>query len=258
MGKGSGWGSKVQGQESLLVVFQPLDFLGNLCAESMRLSSVTQESLGSLAGHGICLTFSRQKSHLPSPQGNQVREVGRVYPPNTPNIHFADSMLKSKVQNSHGCGCVTRVMTILQRESKLPEYLSMLSSNSFVYEILGVTTEEVLVHGPMADFQQERAPSKASHEMSGPGRRLHISKTQLVLCLEWQHGGEEPPQLSFGLPANSLEQSTAVLHLHFSLCSERVDLCPPPHACSPEKPLWAAMSLTADGAGELALSPTEP
>lgn len=61
-----------------------------------------------------------------------------MYPPtHTPNIHFADNMLKSKVQNSHGCGRVTRVMTILQRESKLPEYLSMLSSNSFVYEILG-------------------------------------------------------------------------------------------------------------------------
>lgn len=69
-----------------------------------------------------------------------MRKVGESVPLDTQKQHTLcrNKLLKSKVQNSHGgCGCVTSVTTILQKKSKLPEYLSMLCSNSFVNEILG-------------------------------------------------------------------------------------------------------------------------
>lgn len=70
-------------------------------------------------------------------------------------------------------------------------------------------TEIVLGQEPIAEFSARKGPLEASHEMLGSGGRLHSSKRQLVLRLVWQPGGDQPPQISFRPPADSLVQSPA-------------------------------------------------
>lgn len=84
-----------------------------------------------------------------------------------------------------------------------------------------VTTKMVLGQGPTAEFSARKGPTRAFARDVRPWGEV----SQLQDPARSLPCGEEPPQQSFWLPADSLEQSPASLHLQFPLCSETVYFC---------------------------------
>lgn len=161
-----------------LLLLQPLDPFGDFYHEHItgkKLPMATQESPAPLQGTECILhqASPQLKSQSPNPQdtlgAHQEGEGGG-------HSHFADELLRPRVQLSHSAGGDT------VEGPQLPEHLSRPPPATSVPEGLG----HCLGPGEGATLCRPfRKPKSFTEEMQGPGCGGSAIQTEIILCVAW-------------------------------------------------------------------------